>query len=58
MTTATAPPLVLHGGDTVAILSEAARAGDRPLGSGVPLEGAVQRGHKIARAAIPKARQS
>jgi altronate hydrolase len=50
MTTDTAPrPLVLHDGDTVAILTEPARPGDRPLGLGLPLEAAVQRGHKIAR---------
>lgn len=43
-------PIVLHAGDTVAILTDAAATGDRPLGDGAPLSAPAQRGHKIARA--------
>lgn len=43
-------PTVLHIADSVAILTQAARAGDQPLGMGPPLEGQIARGHKIARA--------
>lgn len=42
-------PIVLHSSDTVAILTDPARAGERPLGLGQPLEAQVARGHKVAR---------
>ncbi|WP_096788113.1 UxaA family hydrolase [Rhodobacter sp. CZR27] len=48
-----ARPLVLHPGDTVAVLTSRAAAGDDPLGLGTPLAGPVAAGHKIARVAIP-----
>ena len=41
-------PLILHGNDNVAILTEKAAAGSTPLGRGVALVGAVQSGHKLA----------
>lgn len=41
--------LLLHADDTVAILTEPGRAGERPLGTGVALTGQVARGHKLAR---------
>ncbi|QKV18549.1 UxaA family hydrolase [Oricola thermophila] len=44
--------IVLAPADDVAILTERAAAGDRPLGSGLPLSAAVPAGHKIARHAI------
>ena len=45
--------IILDERDTVAILTSAARPGDRPLGIGAPLAAAVPAGHKIARQPIP-----
>lgn len=42
-------PIILHSADSVAILTQAAQAGARPLGVGQPLEAQVARGHKLAR---------
>jgi altronate hydrolase len=47
-------PLILSPNDSVAILTERARTGDRPLGRGVELSAPVSPGHKLARAPIPK----
>jgi altronate hydrolase len=47
-------PLILSPNDSVAILTERARIGDRPLGRGVELSAPVSPGHKLARAPIPK----
>jgi altronate hydrolase len=47
-------PILLHPSDNVAILTERAGAGSKPLGEGVALEKPVSSGHKIARVAIPK----
>ncbi|AJY45795.1 UxaA family hydrolase [Martelella endophytica] len=46
--------LKLHPKDTVSILTGRAGADDTPLGTGVPLEGPVTRGHKIANTDIPE----
>ncbi|HLP67430.1 MAG TPA: altronate dehydratase family protein [Rhizobium sp.] len=46
--------LLLHVDDNVAILTDPAAAGSRPLGFGEPLKTPVARGHKIARVAIPE----
>lgn len=46
--------LKLHPKDTVSILTVNANAGATPLGSGVPLEKPVTRGHKIANVDIPE----
>ena len=45
-------PIVLHPGNSVAILAERAAAGADPLTSGHPLHVAVSAGHKLARRAI------
>ena len=45
-------PLVLHPSDTIAVLTERAKAGDDPLGLGVPLAAPVPSGHKVARVAM------
>jgi altronate hydrolase len=42
-------PLILHPGDTVAVLTKRAEAGDDPLQLGAALNAAVPAGHKIAR---------
>jgi altronate hydrolase len=48
-------PIILSEGDSVAILTERARAGERPLGRGAALEGPVPAGHKLALRRIAKA---
>lgn len=40
-----AEPLVLHLSDTIAVLTEWAKAGDDPLGLGGPLAAPVSSGH-------------
>lgn len=47
-----AKPLVLHPSDTIAVLTERAKAGDDPLGLGVALVAPVSSGHKVARVAM------
>jgi altronate hydrolase len=47
-------PLILSPNDSVAILTERAKIGDRPLGRGVALVAPVSPGHKLARAPIAK----
>ncbi len=46
--------IILHPGDTVAVLSRRVTAGEDPLGAGVPVAAPLSAGHKIARAAIRK----
>ncbi|SEQ38725.1 altronate hydrolase [Loktanella sp. DSM 29012] len=46
-------PLILHPGDTVAVLTERAGAGADPLRLGAPLVAPVPSGHKVARVAMP-----
>ncbi|MCR8726362.1 UxaA family hydrolase [Frigidibacter sp. ROC022] len=47
-------PIILSPGDSVAIVTERAKAGEQPLGSGVALAGPVSPGHKLARVALAK----
>ena len=44
-------PIILNEIDTIAILPEGAKAGEDPLGIGVPLSAPIRAGHKIARKA-------
>jgi arabinonate dehydratase len=47
-------PIVLVPADSVAIVTERAKAGETPLGKGVALAGPVSPGHKLARREIAK----
>ena len=47
-------PITLSAQDNVAILTERARAGETPLGRGVPLEAPVSPGHKLAARPLEK----
>jgi altronate hydrolase len=47
-------PIVLNPRDSVAILTERAKAGEQPLGHGVTLEAAVSPGHKVALKGVAK----
>ncbi|MBE3638200.1 UxaA family hydrolase [Mangrovicoccus algicola] len=47
-------PILLDDRDDVAIVTTRAKAGETPLGRGMPLEAPVSPGHKLARHAIAK----